>query len=846
MAFLLVALLQVAASETERADVVVYGGTPGGIAAAVAAAREGASTLILEQTTRVGGLHASGLSMAEFHQNWDCFTGQIQEYFARIGKAYGSKGPVHHWEPKVAHRVYSEWLAEEKVRVKLGKVVDRVEKRDGLIAAVWMTDGLRVEGRVFIDASYEGDLLAAAGCSWTVGRESKDLYGESFAGVRLDPGAVEGVPYDDQGKLLPDVSLKLEDLGPPGSGDRKVMVYNFRLILTDRPENRIELPRPAGYDPGRYRLLAGVLKARPDTRMASLFYMPSKPNGKIELNNRQDATVSIGLLGPQHPWPEASPERRRALWESYKAYTLGFLYYLGHEPEVPEALRAEVRTWGLPKDEFEENGHWPVYLYVREARRLVGEVVMTQADILEARDKTDGIAIGSHWLDCHHVQRVAVSPTEFRNEGRFFVDLKKKPYDIPFRAMLPKKGEADNLIVPVCLSASHVAYSSIRVEETWTLLGQAAGIAGAMASTSGKPVRETEVEALRARLQALGVHVSRKALDPDEPKRPPMTEGEPAAGKWVRQVADEWKGTGVYHALYLPTNWEPGRKYPVIVEYAPNRWEVLTGKVEDCRLGYYQSGGKDFIWVVMPYVDPVKKENVVWWWGSEEETIRYALTNLRRLCERWGGDPNAVFFTGFSRGAIAAGYLGLRDDDVADVWLAFLPHSHADGGRFTPEGARERLARAKGRPTFITYGSKDDGKNESPKCVKLLRELGYPVVDREIEGLHHTDLYFERDTPVRRELREWMRDVLKNRPGTRRVSGRVVDAQGRGLAGARVQIGSWHWAITDAEGRFEVPSLVPGRRSVAVARAGWSFPGRDVDVAGADVVLEPLVGARAE
>jgi hypothetical protein len=249
--------------------------------------------------------------------------------------------------------------------------------------------------------------------------------------------------------------------------------------------------------------------------------------------------------------------------------------------------------------------------------------------------------------------------------------------------------------------------------------------------------------------------------------------------------------------------------------------------------------------VVFPYIDPVKKENVVWWWGSEDETIRYALTNLRRICERWGGDPGAVFFTGFSRGAIAAGYLGLRNDDVADVWLAFLPHSHADGGRFTPDGARERLARAKGRPTFITYGSKDDGKNESPKCVRLLRDLGFPVVDREIEGLHHTDLYFEQDTPVRREMRAWMQDVLKTRPGTRRISGRVVGPDGRGLEGARVQIGAWHWARSDADGRFEVPSLVPGRRRVSVALDGWTFPESEADLGDRDLELRPTPGRRA-
>lgn len=308
----------------------------------------------------------------------------------------------------------------------------------------------------------------------------------------------------------------------------------------------------------------------------------------------------------------------------------------------------------------------------------------------------------------------------------------------------------------------------------------------------------------------------------DEPARPAMTDGEAAPGKWVRQYADEYRGTRVFHALYLPTNWRPGGKCPVIVEYAPNQWAPakLTGKVEDCRMGFYLAAGRDFIWVVMPYIDPIKKENVVWWWGDEKATADYCVTNLRRIVERYGGNPNAVFLAGFSRGAIACGYLGLRDETMADIWLAFLPHSHIDGGRFTPNGARQRLARTRGRATFVSYGSNDDGRNESPKGAAILRELGFPVVEREIAGLEHTDLWFEKDSPVRREMREWVARVLKTRPGTHAVRGRVVDTDGKGVAGVRVQCGNWHWAMTDADGNYEIPSLVDGRRKLAATREG--------------------------
>ncbi len=339
------------------------------------------------------------------------------------------------------------------------------------------------------------------------------------------------------------------------------------------------------------------------------------------------------------------------------------------------------------------------------------------------------------------------------------------------------------------------------------------------------------------------------ALSPQEPARPPMTEGEPAPGKFVRQQAAEYRDTGVHHALYLPVNWKPGGSWPVIVEYAPNQWAPAkcTGRVEDCRMGFHQSGGRDFLWVVMPYISTTRKENQLTWWGDEEATVRYCIANLRRVCETFGGDPNAVFLTGFSRGAIACGYLGLRDEAVADLWLAFLPHSHIDGARFTTKGARERLARIRGRATFVTWGSRDDAKSESPKGAAILRELGFPVVERELPDVAHTDRWIEEDNPVRREMRAWMADVLKNRPGTRAVRGRVVDAGGQGIAGVRVQCGGWHWAVTGPDGRYEIPSLVPGRRTLEAGKEGLAFSpaGQEVTVEDRDVDLPPITGKPA-
>ncbi len=329
---------------------------------------------------------------------------------------------------------------------------------------------------------------------------------------------------------------------------------------------------------------------------------------------------------------------------------------------------------------------------------------------------------------------------------------------------------------------------------------------------------------------------------PPEPPKPVMTEGEPAPGRLVRQVAEDYRGTGVYHALYLPTNWERGRTYPVIVEYAPNQTPEFSGAVEDCRIGYALSGRRDYVWVILPYVDPVKNVNVHKWWGDEDATARYCLTNLRRVCERFGGDPNTVILCGFSRGAIACGYLGLRDEAIADVWLAFYPHSHIDGGRFTVEGARERLARTRGRATFVTYGSEDSGRTESPKGARILRESGFPITEREVAGIAHTDRFLDEDSPIRGELRAWLADVVARRPGTYIVRGRVLDSVGRGLEGVRVQCGSWHWATTNANGDYEIQSLVPGRRKLLAEKKGARFfpEAMEVEVVDRDVKAAEL------
>lgn len=343
--------------------------------------------------------------------------------------------------------------------------------------------------------------------------------------------------------------------------------------------------------------------------------------------------------------------------------------------------------------------------------------------------------------------------------------------------------------------------------------------------------------ALGARLQA-----AEDQFDPTVLAVPRMTDESPAAGKFVRQIAAEYQGTGVYHALYLPSDWQPGRLYPVIVEYAGNQSGlVCTGRVEDCRMGHGMSGGKGYLWIVLPYVNETEKKNQLTWWGDAAATRTYCRTNLKRICQQYGGDPSAVFLTGFSRGAIAGGYIGLGDEATSDLWLAFLPFSHHDAGSFTREGGRERLARIRGRASFLTYGSHDGGRANTLLGGKILAELGFPVMVREIPDTAHTDRWIAVDSPIRREMRSWMADVLARRPGTQAIRGRVTSVGGAGVPGVRITAGETHWTTSDADGNYEIKGLVAGPRMVTAVKEGLKFEPaerrvelRAEDVAGVD------------
>jgi hypothetical protein len=494
----------------KKYSVVVYGGTPGGITAAVAASRQGASVVLIEQTKHVGGLNTSGIGTAETeHMIEETISGLPLEFYTLMGKSYGLNKPAFYFESHVAEQAFNKLLSDARVKVVLGAFVKKINKTNGAIKNISLTNGQTISGDVFIDATYEGDLMARSGVSYAYGRESTAQYNESLAGIRLLDKPIDVSPYDDSGNLLPGFvdAATLEN----GKASKRVINYNFRLMLSTL-NSKIPFPAPKNYDPGRFLLLKRLLINRPQTKLQDIIdlYSWNYPKGKFESNNKQNALISLGLFGGNTEYPDADYAKRAIIFQDHKDWTLGLFYFLLNDPSVPPALKVETAKYGLSADEFTDNHNFPYYLYVREARRMVGDYVQTQKDIFTDFYKKDAIALGSHFVDCHHVQRVAVSKTQYTNEGRIWVKV-DQPYEISYRTIIPKQKECTNLLVPVALSASHVGFCSLRVEVTWMQLGQAAGIAAGIAVKSKKPVQKIDIDVLHQQLKKAGVVFSRDA-----------------------------------------------------------------------------------------------------------------------------------------------------------------------------------------------------------------------------------------------------------------------------------------------------------------------------------------------
>jgi hypothetical protein len=514
--FLVLASLTAQAADSE-ADVIVYGATPGGFCAAIAAAREQAKVILLEPTDHIGGMNTGGLSFSDSNQTVrSTVMGLFDEWHTRIEKDYLSRGITlpyrvseknnSKWtyEPGVAARVTRAMLDEAGVQVLTRRVVTKVEKNGARITRITTSDGTFL-GKVFIDATYEGDLMAAAGVSWTIGRESRQAFGEPLAGKRYPKAKMPISGFDSSGRLLPLITT--DEAGPDEAGDRNVMVYSFRLCLTAEPANRVPFPRPAAYDPARFEIVRRYYREGKGSDF--LWDLYPLPNAKVDANNGIGKQFSMGLVGACNGWSEADAAGRAKILEAHRQYTLEMYHFLTTDASVPQALRRKMAQYGLCRDEFPDNGHWSPQLYVREGRRMQGMYVLSQRDIADDPKKDDPIIVSSFPIDSHDCQRVALKDGGVINEGTILpVRMNGRPhgyaYQVPYRSILPRSAECENLLVPVALSATHVAFSSIRVEPTWMILGQSAGTAAALAAKLGTTVQTLPYSALRDRLLAQG------------------------------------------------------------------------------------------------------------------------------------------------------------------------------------------------------------------------------------------------------------------------------------------------------------------------------------------------------
>lgn len=500
-------------------DVITYGGTPAGIAAAVHARRDGAKVLLIEPTRHVGGLSTSGINTAESeHMLAWTIGGFADEFYRRMGRFYEENkasqtyphkdkrlNTIYFFESSVAEKTYLEMLREAGVEIRYGASVESVRKEGTKITGLTLTDGTELAAKAFVDASYEGDLMARAGVRHTVGREANSEFGEEAAGIRFDKTPRKARTVDDQGNLLPGISAWAKDL-KEGDAHRAPMNYNFRLTVAKDPRFQVPIPAPKQYEPKRYALLAGWLRDqaanRRPVRLSDILDLYERRNGKFELNNKQSAIISLGHFGGQFAWADATYAQRAQIYQDHLDYTLGLLRFLATDPAVPAPVQAEMKSLGLHRDEFADNGHLPYQLYVREARRMRGAYVMRQQDVQTDRRKPDSIGMSSHFIDCHHVQRVALSAEEFVNEGRIW----RMGYanQIPYRAITPKAEECANLLVPGAASYTHVAFCTLRLESTWMIVGHAAGLAAAEVARQGIAVQQVDVPALQAKLRTQG------------------------------------------------------------------------------------------------------------------------------------------------------------------------------------------------------------------------------------------------------------------------------------------------------------------------------------------------------
>jgi hypothetical protein len=516
-----------------EADIIIYGGTSAGITAAVQAKKMGKSVIVVSPDIHLGGLSSGGLGFTDTGDK-SVIGGLAREFYHRVymhyqndsawkwqkREEYGNKGQgtpaidggartMWIFEPHVAEMIFEDFVRENEIQVFRDEWLEResgVQKENGKIISLKTLSGKTFKGKVFIDATYEGDLLASADVSYHVGRESNATYNETWNGVQvgvfqhrhyfLRPVSPYIIPGDSTTGLLPEIS----DL-PPGKnweGDQRLQAYNFRMALSQHPDNRVPFPKPENYDPSRYELLARVFQTGWNETFDKF---DDIPNLKTDTNNH--GPFSTDYIGKNYAYPEASYEERKTMISEHEDYQKGLMYFLANDPRVPDSVRMEMSKWGLAKDEFTDNGNWPHQIYVREARRMIGDYVMTEHEVLGKREVPQPIGMGSYSLDSHNVQRFVTEDGHVQNEGDIGVHP-ENPYSISYGTIVPKKQECENLLVPVCVSSSHTAFGSIRMEPVFMILGQSAATAAAIVIDENIPLQDLDYEKLRQRLKADG------------------------------------------------------------------------------------------------------------------------------------------------------------------------------------------------------------------------------------------------------------------------------------------------------------------------------------------------------
>jgi hypothetical protein len=512
--------------QKDHHDIVVYGGTSGGIAAAIQAARLGRDVIVIEPSMRLGGLSSGGLGQTDIGRK-QAIGGIAREFYERVAKHYAQaeawrwqkraeyrgvgrsrveNGEQTQWtlEPHVAENIFEDLVRENNIRVVRGERLDLkngVEMDGRRIRAIRMESGRRFAGSMFIDATYEGDLLPQAGVAYTVGREANAQYDETLNGVQVANSKFHNLahgvdPYvragDPASGLLPGIDP--EGPGEEGQGDKRVQAYCYRMCLTDHPDNRIPFARPANYDERDYELLFRNLEAE---KSPVPWINSPMPNRKTDTNNCFG--VSTDFIGQNYAYPEGDYATREKIAKAHLRYQQGLMWTLANHPRVPEEIRKEVARWGVTKDEFVESGGWPEQIYVREARRMVSAYVMTQHNCQGREVAMDSVGMAAYTMDSHNVQRYVDAQGFARNEGNIEVGG-FPPYPISYRSIVPRGDECENLFVPFCLSASHIAFGSIRMEPVFMVLGQSSAIAANMALEEDGPVQAVDYSRLRARL----------------------------------------------------------------------------------------------------------------------------------------------------------------------------------------------------------------------------------------------------------------------------------------------------------------------------------------------------------